>query len=677
MHRTYGGPAGAGAAARDPSAAWRSERAVSGPGVTAGIEGWNAADEWRPVLRRLGISPPVAARLLHTRGARADVLSALAASGLVTRGEVVRALADEAGLQWLDSIDPQRLALSDAQLLMLLRGDGGHLPIRYLEKEGTVSILLSSRVVRPIRMRGLLDDRPGIAPRLRIVDERVLRAALVERGRPILSHKAMSGLDERCPDMSARIVASAWQGCVLGLAIALLPIALIMEPVLVLLVAHVLATLFFSSCVVLRLLAALRANTGSARHPPVPDGTVPTYSVLIALYREAAIIPDLLTALDWIVWPREKLEIKLICEADDRETLAAIRALPLPSHIEVVEVPAVGPRTKPKALCYALPMTSGEFVALYDAEDWPEPMQLAEAWDRFRACGPEVAVLQAPLEISNGSESVVARMFAFEYRALFRGLLPFLARRRLILPLGGTSNHFRRSALDEVGGWDPYNVTEDADLGLRLARFGYRAETLSSPTFEKAPRKLGIWVPQRTRWFKGWAQTWLVHMRSPVSLARDLGLRSFIATQVLLAGMLGSALLHPFLLATLVVSSARLLTGAPAGPAYPVLMALDIANVVCGYGAFLLLGWRTLAHDERRGFWKTALLTPYYWALMSFTGWRAIWQLWRQPFRWEKTPHEIMLASAAGPVSQQAVTEPAAGAPLLWPMPAAEQALRR
>ncbi|MET3791989.1 glycosyltransferase [Aquamicrobium terrae] len=653
MHRTVieiGGGAGGGRGSY-PS----RERAgtVSGPAIRARVDGWSTVEEWRPVLRRLAIPPPVAARLLRTRGARKDVLSALTASGAPTRGEVIRALADETGLQWLDAIDPQRLVLSDDQLLTLLRGDGDHLPVRYLEGGSSVSLLLPSKLIRPGRMCAFLRARPGLAPRVRIVDEKSLRAALVERGRPLLSRISVNGLSDRRPDMSARVVANAWQGYVVGIVMALLPVGLILAPTLVLALVHVLATLFFFSCVALRLLAALMSGSVEHEPPPAPAGNLPTYSVLVALYKEADIVPDLLTALDWIVWPRDKLEIKLVCEADDHETLAAIRAGPLPAHIEVVEVPDIGPRTKPKALSYALPMTSGEFVVLYDAEDWPDPMQLAEAWARFRKCGPDVAVLQAPLEISNGPESLVARMFAFEYRALFRGLLPFLARHRLILPLGGTSNHFRRAALEEVGGWDPFNVTEDADLGLRLARFGYRAETLSSPTYEKAPRRLGIWVPQRTRWFKGWAQTFLVHMRHPVRLARDLGLPSFLAAQVLLAGMLASALLHPFLLATFLVSGARLLLGVSKGAAYPVLMALDVVNVTCGYLSFLLLGWRTMGKGQRRGFWKVVLLTPAYWAMMSWAGWRALWQLWRQPFRWEKTPHETMLATLAGNVRRQ------------------------
>jgi cellulose synthase/poly-beta-1,6-N-acetylglucosamine synthase-like glycosyltransferase len=219
----------------------------------------------------------------------------------------------------------------------------------------------------------------------------------------------------------------------------------------------------------------------------IPPAELPVYSVLVALYHEAEVAPELVAALEKIDWPKSKLEIKLVCEADDHATLGALRALALPRNMEVVAVPVFGPRTKPKALAYALPLVSGEFVALYDAEDHPHPKQLLTAWQRFREAPHEVACIQAPLEIANRGAGIVARMFAFEYAALFRGMLPWLSARRLLLPLGGTSNHFCRAALEEVGGWDPYNVTEDADLGMRLARFGYRAETIACPTYESGP----------------------------------------------------------------------------------------------------------------------------------------------------------------------------------------------
>src|SRR5690606_15621773 len=180
---------------------------------------------------------------------------------------------------------------------------------------------------------------------------------------------------------------------------------------------------------------------------------MPVYTVLVALYKEAAVVPELLVSLSRLVWPRAKLEIKLVCESDDHETLAAIRALDLRSYVEVVEVPVSLPRTKPKALSYALPLSTGDYVVIFDAEDRPHPYQLVEAWHRFRVSNENLACLQAPLVVTNGNASWLARMFAFEYSALFTIVLPWLARQRLVLPLGGTSNHFRRSALEEAGGW--------------------------------------------------------------------------------------------------------------------------------------------------------------------------------------------------------------------------------
>lgn len=247
--------------------------------------------------------------------------------------------------------------------------------------------------------------------------------------------------------------------------------------------------------------------------------------------------------------------------------------------------------------------------------------------------------MQATLCISNAREGLIARSFALEYAALFRGLLPWLARYGLMLPLGGTSNHFRRSVLEEVGGWDPFNVTEDADLGLRLARFGYRTQTIPTPTFEAAPTEYGVWLPQRTRWLKGWMQTWLVHMRNPWRLAGEMGPWSFVVAQVLMAGMVGSALLHPLLLFTVLFLAWTILQDGALSPAEFLLLVFDLANILFGYFSFLLLGWRVLSKEERRGFWKAVLFTPLYWLMQSRAGWRALGQIVRDPHRWEKTPH--------------------------------------
>jgi cellulose synthase/poly-beta-1,6-N-acetylglucosamine synthase-like glycosyltransferase len=300
----------------------------------------------------------------------------------------------------------------------------------------------------------------------------------------------------------------------------------------------------FRVVVLFTLLGDIVSPLGRSRRNSIADCDLPSYSVLVPLFREVAVLPDLVDALGRIDHPPAKLDCMLVLEASDRATITAARAIALPPFMRIVVVPDCAPRTKPKALNYALQLARGELVAVYDAEDVPDPGQLRAAVQAFAAGGQRVVCVQAELAIHNASDSWITRQFALEYAALFRGLLPALARLRLPIPLGGTSNHFRRSFLDASGGWDPHNVTEDADLGIRIARRGGLVATIRSVTWEEAPSRLQPWIRQRTRWLKGWLQTYLVHMRNAAKL-RELGLVSFLAFQALMGGILLSCLLHP------------------------------------------------------------------------------------------------------------------------------------
>jgi glycosyltransferase XagB len=247
--------------------------------------------------------------------------------------------------------------------------------------------------------------------------------------------------------------------------------------------------------------------------PPVVAGTstpahrLPVYTVMVPLYRESHMIPGLLAALGNLDYPATKLDIKLVLEQADADTLAAAAAADLPGNVEIIVVPDQHPRTKPKALNYALAFARGDFVTIFDAEDVPEPGQLRCALAAFETGPADLACVQASLCIHNGAASFLSGQFAIEYCVQFDALLPSLARLGLPLPLGGTSNHFRTEALKEVGAWDPFNVTEDADLGLRLARRGWRTSVIGATTWEEAPVGLADWLPQRTRWLKGWMQS--------------------------------------------------------------------------------------------------------------------------------------------------------------------------
>ncbi|MER2536801.1 MAG: glycosyltransferase family 2 protein [Rhizobiaceae bacterium] len=596
---------------------------------------------WRAILRRLALPlDRVANCAALARENGTDFQSELLVSGLVDEDGFYRALASELGVEYLPALDAARLVVGDQHAVSFLRRRAWHIPVRMAGRDGAAVFVVAPERIRPDRMRAMLAARPAIAGRLRLTTPNALRAALFERVRMNLARAAASDLFDRHPSCSARIVLNAWQACFIGAAAVAFPVMLAADPVHTWAALHFFFSFFFLACVGLRfsaIQAAVRPSSGKVR--AARPASLPTFSILVALYRESEIVPHLLARLDGLAWPRSKLDVKLVCEEDDRDTLAALAARRLPPWIEVVRVPVHGPRTKPKALAYALPLARGELVGLYDAEDQPGPMQLMEAWRRFEEGGPKLACVQAPLEISNRRAGPVSLMFHFEYAALFRGILPWLSSLRLLLPLGGTSNHFRRAVLEKVGGWDPYNVTEDADLGLRLARFGYRTETISTPTFEAAPLDIRTWIPQRTRWFKGWVQSWLVHMRNPWRTASELGIGSFIIMQILFAGMVLSALAHPFLIVTAFVLAAELFMDRPMGVLKSLLFAVDVTNIACGYTAFLLLGWQSLRGAERLRFWRVVMLTPVYWLLMSFAAWRAIWQLVRQPHLWEKTPH--------------------------------------
>jgi cellulose synthase/poly-beta-1,6-N-acetylglucosamine synthase-like glycosyltransferase len=604
-------------------------------------------DEWSALLRRLAISPQRAFDLVRAAERCGTSLpDELLASGAVAEPELYRQIAIKLGLSFRPSLSAGELRIDTNHAPTLLKS-GRSCVIQAIGTDGFVTYVAAPRPGDCARLRILLRQSPTIADRIGISPPSEVRRALVEIAKPRLVEAARDGLFTDEPRFSARLVANGWQGAMLGALAVGLPVTFALSPSLTLLALHLCATFFFLQCVAIRLAAAFAflARPRVAASGLDPAG-LPVYSILVALRDETEVLPDLLSALGRISWPRARLEVKFICEDDDRRTIDALRALRLRPWAEIIEVPRGMPGTKPNALTYALPFTRGEFIAVYDAEDRPHPLQLREAWKRFSEEDEGLACLQAPLDIDNADAGILPRMFALEYAALFRRFLPYLAGRGLFLPLGGTSNHFRRAALEDVGAWDPYNVTEDADLGVRLARHGYRTGVIFSPTGEDAPERPVVWLRQRTRWLKGWAQTWLVHMRNPVELASELGFRSFVAVQILLAGLLLSSLLHPLLLATGVGLAAKAVVVGRLTPLQFFLFALDGFNLVLGYGAFLLLGWRASPRKSRRGFWKVVLFTPVYWMMMSVAAWRAAVHLYTRPHYWEKTPHARRRAEA-------------------------------
>ncbi len=466
---------------------------------------------------------------------------------------------------------------------------------------------------------------------------------LIERCSSSLLFNARNSLHSNLPQCSAKHVITVAQTIRIILTFQVTTVLWLKFDTFVPVLLHVIALLLYLGRAGLRFFAwkLLKTRKTLSLVTDFADEDLPIYSVLVALHDEAGVVEELVISLSKIDWPWEFLEIKLVCEADDRLTLEACHSVLKNNQypmVSIVKVPACEPRTKPKALNYALQLCRGKFVVVYDAEDRPDPQQLRQAYEKFRAGPPNLACLQAPLVIENSGTNWLSRMFAIEYSALFDGLLPALGSKQLPLPLGGSSNHFKRTTLVHIGAWDPYNVTEDADLGLRLARAGCWAAVLSCPTFETAPTKLGVWLPQRTRWFKGWFQTWLVHTRQIRLLYQDLGVAGFINFQLMTLGTALSALTNPFLLYFVITAFLDIAQHSP--PVWKqYLLVLDLISFAAGYGIYMLLAARTLRLRGMTAYKSMFWALPVYWVLTSVAAWRAIMQLFKCPHKWEKTPH--------------------------------------
>jgi glycosyltransferase XagB len=519
-----------------------------------------------------------------------------------------------------------------------------------------VGVLVALAVVRFLVTHGAAGARRSIAALSRwsyalrqIIEGEWRRRTVVSQ--PSAVPSTFGDLIRVPADMSAeRTIDARQQRVLLGIAVGLVA-GVAVSPILVAVAFIALATVCYLAAVCYRVYLFWRSlevpgvvtvSDDLARR--LPDDSLPIYTVLVAAYREPEVIGRLIASLRAIEYPVDRLDIKLLLEEDDGATIAAALAARPPSHIEIVRVPYSLPRTKPKALNHGLGLAHGEFVTIYDAEDRPEPLQLRRAVLAFRSLRT-VACLQAKLSYHNADQNLITKWFTVEYAMWFSQLLPGLVDRQAPLPLGGTSNHFRRSILEDVGAWDPYNVTEDADLGIRLHRAGHRTRVLDSVTLEEANSDFINWIKQRSRWYKGYLQTWLIHMRQPRALLRDLGPRGFLGFHLFIGGTPLLAILNPIfwvLLGLWLMGQRTWVAELFPTPVY------YLAAFSFVFGNFAILYTNIIsARALSPNLVFAVLLLPLYWAMMSLAAIKACLQLVAAPSFWEKTTHGLDQVSAS------------------------------
>ncbi|SNS04504.1 Glycosyltransferase like family 2 [Antarctobacter heliothermus] len=401
--------------------------------------------------------------------------------------------------------------------------------------------------------------------------------------------------------------------------------------------ALALGSLVMSQLMKLVALAALPRQTAAtaAILPPNP----PLVSILVPLFHEQDIARTLVARLSRLTYPKALLDVVLVLvlEAEDRLTRETLARTELPPWMRTITVPPGRVTTKPRALNYAYRFTRGEIIGIYDAEDAPAPDQIDRVVAQFHESPADVGCLQGILDYYNPRANWLSRCFTIEYASWFRILLPGLSRLGLVVPLGGTTVFFRRAVLEKVCGWDAHNVTEDADLGVRLARHGFRTDLMPSVTREEANNRFWPWIKQRSRWLKGYGITWWVHTRQPRRLWRDLGPKRFAGLQILFL-----TTLVQFALAPVLWSFWLILMGLPhpldAFLTRPVILGLT-AIFLSAEAVSILIGLAALARSPHRFLmpWVPTLFA--YFPLGTVAIYKALWETLRNPFYWDKTQH--------------------------------------
>ena len=581
--------------------------------------------------------------------------------GAVTRLQLYGCIADQMGLPFINlrdaPPDPHLMERLDPKTLV----EREWIPYRW---DGNTLVIATSEQPNRRMIAQVLeeygDDNPELDVDIVITTDWDVDQAVTMYCRDRLLFNAAEELATYNPQQSAKGKPVPWQRATMYTAGALLLAALVLRPsatiVALLIFLNVTFFLAIAFKVVTTLIGLIRMReTNLVRRElremglrvsrEFPDRDLPMYTILVPVFHEANVVDKVMSHLGDLDWPKSKLQVLILCEEVDEDTIAAVKAARPPEFVRLLVVPKGTPQTKPRACNFGLMFALGEYLVIYDAEDRPEPDQLRNAHAAFLADREDpdqsrpLACVQAALNYFNWDANLLTRLFTLEYSSWFDGMLYGMEFFKLPIPLGGTSNHFRTDRLREMGGWDPYNVTEDADLGMRASAAGFRVGTIESTTWEEAASKIVAFTKQRTRWIKGYMVTTLVDIRYPIKFVKSAGLRSLFTLIGLIAGTPFMFLAYPVVWGITIVVYLGFETYAFQLPGW----VGTFATINAIGGTIAILGLSMITGSVRHG-WRISgysLLNPIYWCLHATAAWRALWQLFFNPFHWEKTPHGL------------------------------------
>ncbi len=589
------------------------------------------------ILQDMGVvSEDGLMRALETQSRQAGFLGdILIAQGMISEAELTAALSRQYGTSFFTTAhqppDPALIDMLGVQRCLALNC----LP---WWRSGDVTVVASARPAQFEAHRAALEQIFGTVAMV-LISESDLHKVILNTRRARLTLWAETCVAEA---ESCRMLQSRRFGRSLSAGLGLVLICSVLVPQATLIALTVLTT----ACLLVISMLKLAAALAMMRKPPQPSGDgharllrarKPVVTVMVPLYKEPEVVPRLINRLSRLTWPRELLDILLVVEEHDLATRKALAECDLPRWMRVVPVPDAPLKTKPRALNFAMLFARGAIIGVYDAEDAPEPDQIHRVVRCFQAGPPDLACVQGVLDFYNARTNWLSRCFAIEYATWFRIVLPGMQRLGLAVPLGGTTLFFRRDILEKLGGWDAHNVTEDADLGIRLARHGYYTQLLDTVTLEEANCHALPWIRQRSRWLKGYAVTWLVHMRAPRQLWQQLGRWRFFGVQVLFLGTLVQFMFAPLLWSFWLVLI---------GLWHPLPSVLGSVAMLGFFIVFvfseavtLSIGYLALRSPRHRHLriWLPTL--HGYFPLAVLAMYKALWELISAPFYWDKTAH--------------------------------------